>query len=125
MVEKKDNPSKMELLKIAKDLVYSEYVAKKNDIHEKWVVESLYLWQTQQVRLAYPELPSYPTDVDIVNRAKTLSYIIEEDTMSVNNITINNTQNNKEADKKADEVKKESLFDKLLRLITVFGKTTK
>jgi hypothetical protein len=121
MVEKKDNPSKMELLKIAKDLVYSEYVTKKNDIHEKWVVESLYLWQTQQVRLAYPELPSYPTDTDIVNRAKTLSYIIEEDTMSVNNITINNTQTNKEAVKPATE-KKESLFDRLLKLLSVFGK---
>lgn len=96
MVEKKDNPSNVELLKIAKDLVYSEYATKKNDIHEKWVIESLYLWQTQQVRLAYPELPPYPTDNDVIARARQLVDFINTPRPDLgegpmNNIVINNS----------------------------------
>ena len=72
MVDKKDNPSNAELLKIATDIVMSEYVTKKNDVHEKWIVESLYLWQSQGVRMAYPQLPPYPSSKDIVERAKAL-----------------------------------------------------
>lgn len=125
MVEKKDNPSNVELLKVAKDLVYSEYAARKNDIHEKWVVESLYLWQTQHVRLAYPELPPYPTDRDILDRAKSLVVFINtprpdlgEETMEntqVNNITINNN---------TKEEKKTSLLDRILSILTFFKKST-
>lgn len=123
MVEKKDNPSNVELLKIAKDLVYSEYASKKNDIHEKWVVESLYLWQTQQVRLAYPELPPYPTDRDIVDRAKSLVEFINTPRpdlgdMSTNNITINNTN---VQESKNDSKPKEGLLEKILKIFTIFG----
>lgn len=128
MVEKKDNPSNVELLKIAKDLVYSEYATKKNDIHEKWVVESLYLWQTQQVRMAYPELPPYPTDRDIVDRAKSLVEFMntprpdlgEVDSTNVNNITINNT--NTQETKPSDSKPKEGLLEKVIKIFTIFGK---
>jgi hypothetical protein len=126
MVEKKDNPSNMELLKVAKDLVYSGYMAKKNDIHEKWVVESLYLWNTQQVRLAYPELPPYPTDKDIVDRAKRLVEFINTprpdlgDT-PMNNITINNS-NIQTTEKPSEGKPKEGLFDKAMKIFSIFTK---
>ena len=127
MVEKKDNPSNVELLKIAKDLVYSEYATKKNDIHEKWVVESLYLWQTQQVRLAYPELPPYPTDKDIVERAKRLVEFINTPRPDlgdspVNNITINNSNIQEIKDKPPEGKPKEGLFDKVLKIFSIFTK---
>ena len=125
MVDKKDNPSNAELLKIATDIVMSEYVTKKNDIHEKWIVESLYLWQSQGVRMAYPELPPYPSTKDIVERAKALREILNlgEDMSVNNNITINNTQTNNKADKKAEDKPKENIFMRLVKLLTVF-KTT-
>jgi len=125
MVDKKDNPSNAELLKIATDIVMSEYVTKKNDIHEKWIVESLYLWQSQGVRMAYPELPPYPSSKDIVERAKALREILNlgEDMSVNNNITINNTQTNNKADKKAEDKPKENIFMRLVKLLTVF-KTT-
>lgn len=126
MVERKDNPSNVELLKIAKDLVYSEYATKKNDIHEKWVVESLYLWQTQQVRLAYPELPPYPTDNDVIARARQLVDFINtprpdlgDEIMSINNITINNT--NTQETKATESKPKESLLDKIFKIFNIFG----
>ena len=125
MVDKNDNPSNAELLKIATDIVMSEYVTKKNDIHEKWIVESLYLWQSQGVRMAYPELPPYPSSKDIVERAKALREILNlgEDMSVNNNITINNTQTNNKADKKAEDKPKENIFMRLVKLLTVF-KTT-
>jgi hypothetical protein len=130
MVERKDNPSNVELLKIAKDLVYSEYATKKNDIHEKWVVESLYLWQTQQVRLAYPELPPYPTDKDIVDRAKRLVEFIntprpdlgEGENTNINNITINNSNVQETKEKPSEGKPKEGLFDKFVKIFTIFTK---
>lgn len=127
MVEKKDNPSNVELLKIAKDLVYSEYATKKNDIHEKWVVESLYLWQTQQVRLAYPELPPYPTDLDIIARAKSLVEFISTPRpdlgdLPTNNITINNSNVQEIKDKPSEAKPKEGLFDKALKIFSIFTK---
>jgi len=126
MVDKNDNPSNAELLKIATDIVMSEYVTKKNDVHEKWIVESLYLWQSQGVRMAYPQLPPYPSSKDIVERAKALKEILNlgEDTMPVNNnITITNTQTNNEADNKVEEKAKESIFSRLLKLIPFFTKS--
>jgi len=121
MVDKKDNPSNAELLKIATDIVMSEYVTRKNDIHEKWIVESLYLWQSQGVRMAYPELPPYPSSKDIVERAKSLREILNlgEDMSVNNNITINN--NNQQETK--DIESKPSLFDKLLNIFNIFKKT--
>lgn len=140
MVEKKDNPSNAELLKIASDIVMSEYLTRKNDIHEKWIVESLYLWQTQGTRLSYPQLPPYPTDKDILEKAKSLVKFLNtprpdlgEDSMAdnktINTITINN--NNKQALKKVAEKKvakesvkqpAEGLFEKIFKLTTFFKK---
>lgn len=135
MVEKKDNPSNVELLKIASDIVMSEYLSRKNDIHEKWIIESLYLWQTQNTRLAYPTLPPYPTDRDILDKAKSLVDFLNtprpdlgEDIMeakTVNTITINNSnnQNSQDSNKEQSSEKKESMFDKFIKLLTFFKQT--
>lgn len=122
MVDMKDNPSNSELLRIATDIVMSEYVTKKNDIHEKWIIESLYLWQSQGVRMAYPELPPYPSSQDIVERAKALREILNlgEDMSVNNNITINNS-NAQDVTEKVEP--KLSLFDKLLNIFNIFKKT--
>lgn len=70
------NPTNLELLRIARDLAYSDYNNRKADIHNKWVSESAQLWQTRRQRLAYPPIPTYPTEEEIVERAlKLVSFL--------------------------------------------------
>lgn len=70
------NPTNLELLRIARDLAYSDYNNRKADIHNKWVSESAQLWQTRRQRLAYPPIPAYPTEEEIVERAlKLVSFL--------------------------------------------------
>lgn len=63
------NPTNLELLRLARDLAYSDYNNRKADIHNKWVSDSALLWKNQRLRLAYPAIPSYPTEEEIVRRA--------------------------------------------------------
>lgn len=63
------NPTNLELLRLARDLAYSDYNNRKADIHNKWVSDSALLWKTHRQRLSYPPIPAYPTEEDIVNRA--------------------------------------------------------
>lgn len=62
----------VEVLKMARELVMNEYVDKRAKLHNRWLVESDYMWKHKKVRLAYPELPQHPTENDIVTRARVL-----------------------------------------------------
>lgn len=57
---------------MTKEIVINEHVDRRAEIHNQWLVESEYLWKTRQLRLAYPAIPPYPTEIDIVIRAKVL-----------------------------------------------------
>lgn len=61
-----------EILRIAKELVINEYVDRRAHVHNQWLVESDHLWKSQRLRLAYPPIPPYPTEKEVVERAKTL-----------------------------------------------------
>jgi hypothetical protein len=63
------DPFTFEILKIAKELVINEYTDRRAEQHNKWLVESEHLWRTQRLRLAYPTIPPYPTEEDIIARA--------------------------------------------------------
>lgn len=67
----------LEVLRIAKELVLNEYNTRRAEEHNKWLVESDFLWKTQQLRLAYPALPPYPTEKDILERAHLLLNFIQ------------------------------------------------
>ena len=70
------NPTNLELLRIARDLAYNDYDNRRTDIHNKWVYESAQLWQTAKQRLAYPSMPSYPSEDEIIDRAiKLISFL--------------------------------------------------
>lgn len=71
-MENLTNFTSLEILKIAKELVINEHIDRRAEIHNRWLVESEYLWKTRKLRLAYPSIPPYPTEIDIVLRAKTL-----------------------------------------------------
>jgi hypothetical protein len=62
----------LEILKMAKELVINEYVDKRAELHNQWLVESEHLWKTQRVRVAYPAIPAYPSERDIIVVAKAL-----------------------------------------------------
>lgn len=70
------DPVMLELLKMSRELLINEYIDKRAQDHNKWLVESEHLWKTQRIRLAYPEFPPYPNDVDILNRAHKLLVFI-------------------------------------------------
>lgn len=62
----------LEILKMAKDLVINEYTERRAQTHNVWLVESQRLWQSQRIRLIYPPIPPYPTEIDILKKAKIL-----------------------------------------------------
>lgn len=63
----------LEILKMAKDIVINAYVDRRAQIHNDWLAKSDELWQKSKQRLRYPDIPPYPTELDIVERAKIMS----------------------------------------------------
>jgi hypothetical protein len=62
----------LEILRMAKDIVINEHTDRRAQLHNAWLVESDRLWRTKKLKLAYPTIPPYPTEVDIVIRAQSL-----------------------------------------------------
>jgi hypothetical protein len=78
----------LEILKIARDLVINEHTDRRAELHNKWLVDSERLWRTSKLKLSYPPIPPYPTEFDIVNRAKTLIEFVNSQN---NTVEINTT----------------------------------
>lgn len=68
---------------MAKELIVNEYVDRRAELHNQWLVESDHLWRTQRLRLAYPPIPPYPTELDVVNRAQRLMMFLLENKVPV------------------------------------------
>ena len=62
----------LEILRMAKDIVINEHTDRRAQLHNKWLVDSDRLWKTKKLKLAYPTIPPYPTEGDIVLRAQSL-----------------------------------------------------
>lgn len=62
----------LEILRMARELVINEYVDRRAQDHNNWLYESERLWATRRIKLQYPEIPPYPTEKEIVERAQTL-----------------------------------------------------
>ena len=73
-----DNVSRLELLRMSREMVINEHVDRRAELHNKWVNESEELWKTKRQRLAYPSIPPYPTEKDILERAKALLDFISD-----------------------------------------------
>jgi hypothetical protein len=65
--------TKLELLRMARELVINEYIDKRAQDHNAWLAQADVVWRTQGVRLAYPAFPQYPNEVDILTRARALN----------------------------------------------------
>lgn len=72
-----ENPTRLETLRIARELVIDEYIEKKAQIHRKWQAESEQRWRARRETLPYPDIPPYPTEDEIMERAKKLRDFLE------------------------------------------------
>lgn len=71
--------TKMELLKMARELVINEYIDQRAQDHNKWLTDAELAWKTKGVNLPYPSFPVYPTEVDILSRATVLNTFLSQD----------------------------------------------
>lgn len=60
-----------EVLKMARDLVINEYTDRRAQLHNEWVSKSRLFNKSGGV-LPYPEIPPYPTELEILDRAQSL-----------------------------------------------------
>ena len=64
---------RIEALKVARQLLNEEYIARRAEDYNKWLLDSQVAWQTQGIRLSPPGgVVLYPTEQEIV--AKALEY---------------------------------------------------
>lgn len=66
------NPTNLELLRLAKELAYADYNNRRANIHNQWVVDNDRMQRTHKVNVPYPSIPQYPTEDEIISRAKKL-----------------------------------------------------
>lgn len=66
------NPTNLELLRLAKELAYSDYNNRKAELHNQWLAESDLAWKKHRLKVAYPQIPAFPTEGEIMNRAMKL-----------------------------------------------------
>lgn len=81
-MSKKAEDINLELIRIARELVLNEYTDNRAKTHNKWLVESDFLWRTQRLRLVYPDIPPHPTEEDIIRKAKTLMTFVQSNKLS-------------------------------------------
>lgn len=79
---------RLELLKMAKELLMEEYTSNKDRLINEWQVKVESAKLNGQVIPDHPAFPSYPNETDIINKAQSLNGF-------VSNITSEKTQSKK------------------------------
>jgi hypothetical protein len=64
---------RLELIKIAKDMLEQEYHSKREVIHNNWQVATENARTQGQNLPNQPELPPFPSEEDIIKKAQTLN----------------------------------------------------
>lgn len=71
--------TRLTILKMAQEMLHNEYVDRKAQAHNDWVVMAEAVWRTQRTRLPYPGFPPYPTENDVVSKAEVLfGFLVKE-----------------------------------------------
>ncbi len=68
---------RLEVLKLAREILLEEFTEKKIASHTKWLSDSEKLWHNHRQVLPYPVNPIYPNEEVIIDRAKSLLNFIE------------------------------------------------
>lgn len=72
MANMNDTNQKLELLKMARQLLNEEYINRRAEDHNKWLAECDDAWRTRRIKLPYPPFAPYPTEDQIVAKALAL-----------------------------------------------------
>lgn len=70
--ELEETKHRLEIIKMARELLNEEYINRRAQDHNKWLVESDRIWKLHRINLPYPPFASYPTDEEIVAKATVL-----------------------------------------------------
>jgi hypothetical protein len=60
---------RLEILRMAKEILFNEYIDKKAQLHNQWLADSETAWRTRRMRLPYPIFPAFPDNEMIIARA--------------------------------------------------------
>jgi hypothetical protein len=69
---------RLELLKMAKDMLAEEYYGKKEQVTQDWQVRVENARHAGAVPPEHPAMPSYPTETDIVAKAAALNGFVSQ-----------------------------------------------
>ena len=76
-----DTNQKLELLRMARQLLNEEYINRRAEDHNQWLADCDDLWRTKRMKLPYPPFAPYPSESDIVTKAAALyAFINPNDT---------------------------------------------
>ena len=62
---------KLEILRMAREIVNNEYVDKRAQDHNKWLADSEKL-SSRGIKIPYPDIPPYPDEAVVIAKAKSL-----------------------------------------------------
>ena len=69
---------RLELLKMAKDMVMDDFHTKRNQASEDWQVKVENARHAGIAPPEHPPLPQYPSEADIISRANTLNGFVSQ-----------------------------------------------
>lgn len=64
---------RLELLKMARDMLYDEYNAQRDKVTQDWNVKCDTAKSKGEIPPEHPALPAIPSETDIINKAQTLN----------------------------------------------------
>jgi len=69
---------RLELLKMAKDMLVEEYYGKKEQVTQDWQVKVENARHSGGVSPEHPSMPTYPTEADVVAKAALLNGFVSQ-----------------------------------------------
>jgi hypothetical protein len=69
---------RLELLKLAKDMLEQEYHSKREVIHNNWQVSTENARVQGQALPNQPEFPSFPSEAEIISKAQALNGFVSQ-----------------------------------------------
>jgi hypothetical protein len=73
---------RLELLKMARDMLYDDYHAQSQRIQSEWHVKCETARAKGEVPPEHPALPAIPSETDIINKAATLNGFVSNVTIA-------------------------------------------
>lgn len=71
---------RMEVLRMARQLLNEEYINRRAEDHNRWLAESDVAWRTKGIKLPYPPFAPYPTEAQILAKARDLiGFVVKEE----------------------------------------------